>query len=106
MQRRDFVFSLFAGTAGAAGALPGIARAAEADATEAAFQSQRAAEPWTLGYEGLQADVAPMARPQAQASSSPPSQGKRYGCMRGGTPRQKQKNRAGARFFRCSLDSR
>jgi all-trans-8'-apo-beta-carotenal 15,15'-oxygenase len=58
MERRDFLQALFA----AAGAASLGARAAVAapDAYAAAFAASRAAHPWTLGYVGLQADVAPM----------------------------------------------
>lgn len=59
MQRRDFVQSLLAAAAGALA--PGARADTPApDATQAAFDAQRAAAPWTLGYEGLQADVDPM----------------------------------------------
>lgn len=59
MNRRNFCQTL----AGAAGSLALGARAATArpDECEAAFEAQRAANPWTLGYVGLQADAAPMA---------------------------------------------
>jgi all-trans-8'-apo-beta-carotenal 15,15'-oxygenase len=60
MDRRRFCFSL-AGTAGALAL--GHAQAADstADAYAAAFAAQRAGTPWLMGYEGLQADVPPMA---------------------------------------------
>jgi carotenoid cleavage dioxygenase len=66
MQRRELFRSLagaaaLAPLATVAGFWPLAADAANApDATEAAFQAQRARQPWTLGYEGLQADVEPM----------------------------------------------
>lgn len=62
MDRRDFCRSLI----GAAGALALNARAAApsslptADAWASAFDAERAAHPWTLGYAGVQADVEPM----------------------------------------------
>ncbi len=61
MDRRDFCRSL-AGAASAASAFSFGARAAGtgSDPVQAAFESQRAANPWTLGYVGLQADVDPM----------------------------------------------
>jgi len=63
MDRRLLLRSLL-GTAGSlalrarAGELP--ADPATSDATLAAFEAHRAGAPWTLGYEGLQADAAPM----------------------------------------------
>lgn len=41
--------------------LPLAARAGDVPGTAAAFESQRAAHPWTLGYVGVQDDVPPMA---------------------------------------------
>jgi all-trans-8'-apo-beta-carotenal 15,15'-oxygenase len=59
MERRDFIRSLIAGLG--AGALGTVARAADApDPVFAAFEAQRAKTPWTLGFDGLQADVEPM----------------------------------------------
>ncbi|MBX3621640.1 MAG: carotenoid oxygenase family protein [Rhizobacter sp.] len=74
MERRHFLQTMF-GAAGAmalgaraatlAGEAPavastGTATTASLDAYAAAFEAERAAHPWTLGYVGLQADAAPM----------------------------------------------
>ncbi|CAN7354064.1 carotenoid oxygenase family protein [Acidovorax sp. LjRoot118] len=64
MDRRLFCQSLALGTAGSAlGALPfSAAHAAggpESGATLSAFNERRSGAPWTLGFEGLQADLAP-----------------------------------------------
>lgn len=58
MERRDFCRAL----TGAAGALALGARATprEADPVFAAFEAQRASQPWTQAFAGLQGDVAPM----------------------------------------------
>lgn len=58
MERRHFIQALFA----VAGASSFGARAAApaADEYAAAFAASRASKAWTLGYVGLQADVAPM----------------------------------------------
>jgi carotenoid cleavage dioxygenase len=58
MQRRHFLQTLFA--AAGVSALGAKAAAPAADAYAAAFAASRASQPWTLGYVGLQADVAPM----------------------------------------------
>lgn len=63
MDRRLFCHSLALGTAGSAlGALPFSAAHAgvpEAGATLSAFNERSSRAPWTLGFEGLQADLAP-----------------------------------------------
>lgn len=65
MDRRLFCQTLALGTSGSAlGALPALSWAALADGPEAgdtlsAFDKQRSRAPWTLGFEGLQADLAP-----------------------------------------------
>jgi all-trans-8'-apo-beta-carotenal 15,15'-oxygenase len=60
MERRDFLRAL----SGAAGAWALGAQAAtapsDADPVFAAFEAERATHPWTMGYVGLQDDVAPM----------------------------------------------
>lgn len=58
MQRRHFIQSMLA----AAGlmSLTGRAAAHPGDAFAEAFAAQRAAQPWTLGYVGLEADADPM----------------------------------------------
>jgi carotenoid cleavage dioxygenase len=63
MDRRLFCQSLALGTTGSSlAALPLAAHAdgsPEAGATLGAFNQQRSRAPWTLGFEGLQADLAP-----------------------------------------------
>jgi carotenoid cleavage dioxygenase len=65
MQRRDFCRTLL-GTAGALGLAPAraveaaTARPAEAVDYAATFAAERSRRPWTAGFEGLQADVAPL----------------------------------------------
>ena len=60
MDRRHFCQSLALGTASSAlGALPFAAHADGPETTLGAFAQHRKDKPWTLGFEGLQADLAP-----------------------------------------------
>lgn len=57
MQRRDFLHTLLAAAGGTA---LGAQAATRLDGTAAAFAAAQASHPWTLGYVGLQQDVAPL----------------------------------------------
>jgi len=59
MQRRHLLQALVAG-AGALARRAAAAPSAAVNEVAAAFEARRAAQPWTLGYVGLQDDVAPM----------------------------------------------